>query len=142
MVPVLVRTLQYHLLEKVPFKLFSSRFAGVENIARAQKVRFKNRSTASTSRNNLPCVLGQMHDGDLACSTANLSSSIVVQFKFPLITYFSAIEICLYSLLCRREALTGLRKREKIDRSPCSFTRKRRFTSRTSQAVKKNPPFS
>ena len=60
-------------------------------------------------------------------------SSLVA--AFPMITEVSTIEICLCSLH-RKEAFTGLRKREKIDRSPCSFTRKRRFTSRTSQAEK------
>ena len=72
-----------------------------------------------------------------ALEAINLSSLVAA---FPMITEVSIIEICLYSLH-RKEAFTGLRKRGKIDRSPCSFKGKR-FTSRTSQAEKKNQPFS
>ena len=103
-----------------------------------------NRSTASTSRNNLFTLcfrtkarqrfnLFQTYN---ALEATNLSSLVAARFTFPLITEVSTIEICLYSLH-RKEAFTGLRKREKIDRSPCSFTRKRRFTSRTSQPSRK-----
>ena len=42
----------------------------------------------------------------------NLSSLVVAKSKFPLITYFSTIEIRLYSLY-RKKAFTRLRKREK-----------------------------
>ena len=87
---------------------------------------FINRSTASTSRNNLLFVSGKRHDSDSTCSkrtvleATNLSSLLAA---FPMITEVSTIEICLYSLH-RKEAFNGLRKRKKIDRSPCLFTRK------------------
>ena len=51
------------------------------------------------------------------------------------------MEICLYSLY-RNKLLTKIRKRGKNDRSPCSFSRKRRHSSHTSQAAKKKQPFS
>ena len=76
-----------------------------------------------------------------ALEATNLSSLVAAKFTFPLITEVSTKEICLYPLH-RKEALTALRKKEKIDRSSCSFTRKRRSTSRTSQAEKKKQPFS
>ena len=37
----------------------------------------------------------------------------MAKFTFPLITHFSTIEICLYSLY-RKKAFTRLRKREKM----------------------------
>ena len=73
---------------------------------------FINRSTVSTSRNNLLFVSGQRHDSDSTCykcsdlEATNLSSLVAA---FPMITEVSTIEICLYSLH-RKEAFTGLRK--------------------------------
>ena len=43
----------------------------------------------------------------------NLSSLVLAKFTSPLITYFSTIEICLYSLY-RKKAFTRLRKRENL----------------------------
>ena len=57
-----------------------------------------------------------------------------MKFALPLITYLSTTEICFYSLY-RKKACTRLRKRETTDRSPCSFTRKRKVSSRMGQAV-------
>ena len=74
---------------KVSIEPFNSRFAGAEKVGRVQNARFNNRNTASTSRNNLPHALA------------------VVKFTFPLITYFSTREICLYSLYCK-EAFTRI----------------------------------
>ena len=109
-------------------------------------MRFNSRSTASTSRNKLLYVSGQRHDSDSTCfkyvasdlEATNVSSLQLANFTFLLITYFSTKEICLYSLY-RKEAFIRLGKREKIDRSPYSLTRK--ITSHTSQAVKKSRHF-
>ena len=91
--------------------------------------------------NNLLYVSRQRHDSDLTCSkrvviskATILSSLVVGKFPFPLITYFSTTEIFLYSLY-RKKKFTRLRKRENMDRSPCSFTRKQRFTLRTSERL-------
>ena len=82
---------------------------------------FINRSTASTSRNNLLFVSGQRHNSDRfnlfqtysALEATNLSTLVAAKFTFPLITEVSTIEICLYSLH-RKEAFTGLRKEKKM----------------------------
>ena len=70
-------------------------------------MRLKNRSTASISKNNLLYVPGQRHDSDSTCSKRAVISKPLVKFKFPMITYFSTIEILLSSLY-RKKAFTRL----------------------------------
>ena len=89
---------------------------------------FINRSTALTSRTlkktkaRQQFNLFQMYS---ALEPTNLSSLVAAKFTFPLITEVSTIEICLCSLH-RKEAFTGLRKKEKIDRSPHEPSQKER----------------
>ena len=95
-------------------------------------MRFNNRCTALTTRNNLLYVSGQSlrpHDSDSTCFKRAVISKpnnylpvVVAKFTFPLITYFSTIEIGLH-LLYRKKAFTR----------PFSFTRKRRLTSRSAK---------
>lgn len=61
-------SLKYQLTEKNIIWTVQLRFRGSRKIGRTKNVRFNNRSTASTSIDNLLYVSGQRHDSDSTCS--------------------------------------------------------------------------